>query len=360
MTKIINLIILFLSTSTFVFAQSSSLVMSSEPGEYIGQGQNYNLTDNDGTFTAEVNFFNGILFNYSGPLGSFTIEMSRIGHQGLIIGPYPNATRFPFHSIVRNGFDATGFGRVCDKSFSDFTVLDIEIDQSNEVVFFVAEFEQHCESIAAPALTGLITYNYSGNTYPPSPDDDSDTIENTIDNCIDDPNVNQLDADQDGIGDICDLEYNNTYITLDSEKGDHIGQGLFQEFYLKDGVFITSRNPHNGITVDYDGSNKWKLSFAAPDDAEIKVGAYNMATQYPNQDTSEPGLSISGDYRGCNTLTGQFHVLSVEYNSNREVVKFDATFEQYCNNSEAALYGRVAYNGNSDFIFKSGFESITE
>jgi hypothetical protein len=54
-----------------------------------------------------------------------------------------------------------------------------------------------------------------------------------------------------------------------------------------------------------------------------------------------PGLSIVGDGRGCNTLTGQFDVHEISHASTGELLVFDATFEQHCEGFGPALFGRI-------------------
>jgi hypothetical protein len=53
------------------------------------------------------------------------------------------------------------------------------------------------------------------------------------------------------------------------------------------------------------------------------------------------GLSISGDGRGCNTLTGQFDVDEISHAPTDELLVFDATFEQHCEGMDPALFGRI-------------------
>ena len=56
-----------------------------------------------------------------------------------------------------------------------------------------------------------------------SQDTDGDGISNAIDNCPNDPNVDQLDSDGDGFGDVCDFIDNGA-----SWGNFSWGQGLWQ------------------------------------------------------------------------------------------------------------------------------------
>ena len=45
---------------------------------------------------------------------------------------------------------------------------------------------------------------------------------------------------------------------------------------------------------------------------------------------ASPGITLSGDGRGCNTLKGRFEVLDVAYGSDGTVQRFAADFVQHC------------------------------
>ena len=84
----------------------------------------------------------------------------------------------------------------------------------------------------------------------------------------------------------------------------------------------------------------WRLRRA------LTVGAYAGAARYPFQAANQPGLSVVGDGRGCNMLTGSFQVLQLTLGPNNTVASFDATFEQHCEGAAPALRGEIRYNAN--------------
>ena len=91
----------------------------------------------------------------------------------------------------------------------------------------------------------------------------------------------------------------------------------------------------------------WNVDFAAPFDATLSAGAYENATRWPFQAPAEPGLSLHGDGRGCNTLTGRFDVLEAVFDPNtNEVLRFAANFEQHCEGAAPGLLGWVRYNSD--------------
>jgi hypothetical protein len=129
-----------------------------------------------------------------------------------------------------------------------------------------------------------------------------------------------------------------------SDQGDYIGAGQSRSFTL-DTASFTSRSGQNGgyfgVTVfPFDGGF-WFLDIAAPQGAQLVPGAYEGAVRYPFQGPGQPGLSLSGDGRGCNTLTGRFDVLEVLFGPNGFIERFHARFEQHCEGAAAALFGEV-------------------
>ena len=141
-----------------------------------------------------------------------------------------------------------------------------------------------------------------------------------------------------------------TLLVLDSEPGDFIGGGKKQIFSLADGTFTARRNFDNGVSVVFNGINFehfWHLDFAAAHEVPLTPGIYEGATRFPFQEPDEPGLSVSGDGRGCNTLTGRFEVLEVKYGSGDTVTSFAATFEQHCEGASPALFGSILFNSGA-------------
>ena len=129
-----------------------------------------------------------------------------------------------------------------------------------------------------------------------------------------------------------------------SDQGDYIGGGQSRSFTL-DTASFTSRSGQNGgyfgVTVFPFEGGFWFLDIAAPQGAQLVPGAYEGAVRYPFQGPSQPGLSLSGDGRGCNTLTGRFDVLEVAFGPNGFIERFHARFEQHCEGFAAALFGDV-------------------
>ena len=129
-----------------------------------------------------------------------------------------------------------------------------------------------------------------------------------------------------------------------SQEGDYIGGGQSRSFTPDTASFQTSSSQENnhvgGHLFPFDGG-VWFFEFAAPDGQPLVPGVYEGATRWPFQASSVPGLSISGDGRGCNTLTGRFEVLEAVYGPLGYVERFHATFEQHCEGAPPALFGEV-------------------
>ena len=101
------------------------------------------------------------------------------------------------------------------------------------------------------------------------------------------------------------------------------------------------------MNVDFAGNapgDFWSVDLAAPASATLVPGVYEGATRWPFQAAGAPGLSVSGDGRGCNTLTGRFVVLEATYDVNGKVQSFAADFEQHCEGFVPALFGSIRYH----------------
>ncbi len=140
-------------------AQVTSLSMTSDPGDYIGQGQTYNYAQADGIFSAQVYDNNaGVIISFRTPSFDhwWTLNFTAANGAPLTPGIYLNAMRFA--EGTSPGLDVFGDGRGCSMLTGSFQVLEATYGPANTLVSFDAIFEQHCEGMA-PALRGQIRYN---------------------------------------------------------------------------------------------------------------------------------------------------------------------------------------------------------
>jgi hypothetical protein len=131
-----------------------------------------------------------------------------------------------------------------------------------------------------------------------------------------------------------------TVLAMSSQAGDYIGQGQQYLITLSDAVF-TPNTLANVVTISENNGDYWETDFAGPSSARLTPGEYLNAQRYPFQPPGVPGLSVYGDGRGCNTLTGNFDVLKATYKTTGAVQSFAANFEQHCEGLTPALFGWV-------------------
>jgi hypothetical protein len=147
-----------------------------------------------------------------------------------------------------------------------------------------------------------------------------------------------------------------TALSMTSDMGDYIGAGQNYIYGPTSGTYTPRASDQNGDgIVDYveialSGQNGdwWYLDFSSRlAGRNLAPGFYDNAMRYPFESGNHPGLSIYGNGRGCNTLSGNFTVHDAEFNyasTPIQVVRFTATFEQHCEGGTTAFYGTVYYN----------------
>jgi hypothetical protein len=133
-------------------------------------------------------------------------------------------------------------------------------------------------------------------------------------------------------------------LQMQSPAGDYIGEGKTYSESTPTDAFV-SRSDENAVTVGVTAAdgNFWTLELAAPLRKKLKVGTtYPGAVDVLSRTGSEPGISISGDSRGCGSDTGSFTVTELAFGPYGYVQNFHATFSQRCEGVQPALTGSVA------------------
>ncbi len=133
-----------------------SLSMTSDEGDYIGQGQTWSYDSGAGDIFSVTTTAASVEGSVQGADGTWW-HMRFAAPQGetLATGTYDGATRFPFQDPSDPGLDVFGDGRGCNTLTGSFTVTQIAFDDAGAVQSFDADFVQHCEG-AEPALRGHV------------------------------------------------------------------------------------------------------------------------------------------------------------------------------------------------------------
>lgn len=136
----------------------------------------------------------------------------------------------------------------------------------------------------------------------------------------------------------------NGSLVFGGDPGDYITGGRDYKYAPQNGdrLTVSAGADRRVISVSVDGvqGDWWTLEIAAPKGQELTARTYENATRYPFNGAG-PGLSLGGNGRGCNELTGTFTVQNIVFGPHGYVEKLDATFEQHCEGGTAAARGEV-------------------
>ena len=144
------------------------LTMQSQPGDYIGQGQSYNLTYTGSDIVAqviqtvagspaEIDF---ILWPTTNPFALLYFGTNQLGTP-LEVGSYTDAQRAAFAAPGHAGLDVSFDHRGSNTLTGSFDITQLVIGPGNTIQTFQVNFIQHSEGFA-PALSGTFTYYANG------------------------------------------------------------------------------------------------------------------------------------------------------------------------------------------------------
>jgi len=378
----------FSATQVHFDSATRDYIGAGQENLWISPGDTINFSNSNGYLTVNV--------------GGYMIRLETPNNNPFEINHYQGATRYPFNATSSAGLSVSGNGRGCNMLGGHFDVIDV-VYNGYSIESMAFDFVQYCENKPYPlfgevrinsdvpvernlpyALAGVDTGVIEGDDMVltgrgfinegtiidyewlqlSGPEIEIETNQQNV-NFIapavliggDDIVLQLTVTDDSGQQDSDTINIHvssksdpQTYLYFNSEKGDYIGDGKewFYDAYSS-GIkptFVSNQTIQFAVTG---GNDWWYLDFDAPDGESLEPGLYENATRYPFNPSNAPGLSFSGNGSGCNTLTGDFTVITNDTETNaqtgaKKLNQFAADFEQHCEGSTAALKGKIRYN----------------
>jgi hypothetical protein len=195
-------------------------------------------------------------------------------------------------------------------------------DRLNEVK---ATFIGHCEN--SGPVSGCLHYvrdGWTGGT-PPQPAAAKASV-GSIEPCMTGGNVAYLFGDDaDYIHPGADVVNGGSWTSMLSTSDDYLT------------LHVTPAGSQHG--------GWWTLDFSTKQlGAPLAPGIYENAERASFASAAHPGIDVSGDGRGCNTLSARFQIHEATFASAGKLSSFTASFEQHCETGSATLRGCVHYS----------------
>ena len=387
------------------------VTMFSDPGDYIGAGLRQEFDKTNASFGGTVSTGGINLSVSGGTSGlSWSVVIDPPPGASFHVGYYAKVQRAPFREAGYAGLDISGDGRGCNTDSGAIDVRDMAVSGST-ITRLDLLYEQHCEGgtpalfgevrIGEPGTSGLIVSS-SSITWPAKPGLGYGSRGTTVPVYLRNAGATSVPIGTaslqgfaasdfslvaDGCsgavlapGSSCDLflrfrasqrgprsailelphgsraavvqldalvRPGTTSLTMKSQSGDYIGQGQSYKFTTANASFRFFASP-SGLEQNLTSSDGqwWTVDMYPGSGDVLAVGNYPKATRYPFNGTGN-GLSVSGDGRGCNTLTGSFRVKQAVFSAvDNSLQNFDATFIQHCEGGTPALTGEVKYDAS--------------
>jgi hypothetical protein len=131
-----------------------------------------------------------------------------------------------------------------------------------------------------------------------------------------------------------------TRLVMSSDAGDWIGDGQSYSYTPANAVIHPTFGAREGVRfyVNPASGGYWEGNFSPAEGGVIAPGHYAGATRDPFRG-SAPGIEVTGNNRGCNTMNGEFTVHEATYNSYGHLQTISLDFVQHCNGEAPALRG---------------------
>lgn len=150
-------------------------------------------------------------------------------------------------------------------------------------------------------------------------------------------------------GDVVPCLVDHDILYLDGDSTDYIHPGTAT---ITNATWTPSTSPSGSaqpytvsihlVPTDQSQGLWWDADFSSQQlNQPLAVQSYPDAQRLPFATSGHPGLEVTGDGRGCNTITGSFVVYQIDVDASGTLHAFTASFVQHCESGTAALRGCV-------------------
>jgi hypothetical protein len=142
----------------------------------------------------------------------------------------------------------------------------------------------------------------------------------------------------------------NATFSYTSASGDYIGRGGSGTYSASNSTFAMRGNSSSltlTVTNSSNSADYWMIQLAAPTGEQLHPMRYYDAERAAFKTGRSPGLDVSGQGRGCNSVYGTFNINQIGTDSSGNVTLLDATFSQSCETSTAPpMQGTIHYQSS--------------
>lgn len=293
----------------------------SDATDPIGGGQSATYTLTQGQFLLTTDLSRRVFGFSMSPSAPATWSLQMNTPNQIFAGLYSIASRFG--PVGTAGISFLSAGQNCTWIQGRFLISEAEYGAAGAFDRFHARFEQHCNGSSA-GLHGEIWYDSGGITTPPPLPPFPPSSPPT------------------------------TFLTIQSDPGDFVGQGGSATYTLPGALF--SQSLTSGPRVIFvvtspagmasPAGARWQVVLEAGSGTQLTPGVYDPAPHAPGQPPGSAGLAVEGQFsggsgRGCGSSSGKFTVHEAVYDNTGAILRFHATFEQHCLSAVPALRGEI-------------------
>jgi hypothetical protein len=302
---------LWKATAVTVPSSGNYLYLESGPDEHVGGGRSYLYMSNNAVFTLTSSGAH-LGINIAGDQTWYGDFQGMMSQSQLSVGYYPGLQRYPFHNPVLGGLD---WGRSCNQLHGWFVVDKIAYSGTT-LTSVDLRFEQYCDASTVP-LHGQLHWDAGNTSTAPGP---------------------QIPPTGLWAPAASFVPPAGNYVYLVSDPGDIIADGATQLLTSDNAALDVVTNLTAALRINVGG---WTGDFVGMNFlSQLQPGYYGGLQRYVARNVLKGGMEWSGNFRGCNTLTGWFVVDNVTYTL-AELTAIDLRFEQHCEGAGPALHGVI-------------------